>query len=321
MAEGKIARLIALFEERDRAPIDYVLRLTEISKVGTLKVHMHNLRKAGVVNLTVNKGFIERVNSELTAPQAVKEPVNFESARLTPFIVRIVMGAIGMGAVGMSTYYTSIWFGKLLWLPIAILCAATIVLYISFALEASHSMKGFLKWMLRVTALMMMVFSMVSTIAGQYKSDTDKKEAVNEQANAQALSLLQVEERSLEETLASTKQELDDNTVLLGQFGKDDLESKAYKDLFWKSYSLRKIRDDTANKLEKKRSEIRAFTQQTGTTQVVQNTFYTWIASWLPLSPTMLEFWLYLFPALFYDIMAPLGLHIALKREARSDDN
>jgi hypothetical protein len=158
------------------------------------------------------------------------------------------------------------------------------------------------------------VFSIVSTIAGQYRNDLTKQEESSEQAKGQALALLQAEERSLVETIESTKRELDDNTHLLNQFGKDDTESKAYKDIFWKSYSLRKIRDGYVTQLADKRAEIRAYVARTGATQVEQNTFYTWIATLIPLNPTSIEFYLYLIPAVFWDIMAPLGLHIFLKQ-------
>lgn len=187
------------------------------------------------------------------------------------------------------------------------------IFYASFAFQAALIVEK-IKWPFRVTAIIVILFSMISTIGGQHRSDTDKIEALETKKKMETLDLLKAEELQLTESLESTKAELDDNTKSLRQFKKEEMESKEYKNLFWKSYTLREARKKYETELKGKREEIKKYMAKEEITQAekTEDTFYSWLAKFLPFGASFLEFCLYLFPALFFDIISPLGLHVAL---------
>jgi hypothetical protein len=279
--------------------LDEMTRLNQIRKVGGNYYFIHSE--------TVPQVVVKREIEEK------KEPINKQSK----LIIQIAMAAISIVSIGVSAYYTAEWFHNFLPYISSWICALTIVFYGSFAPQAAMILKkGFVKIPLWITAIIVICFSITSTLAGQYRQDTEKNQKVVSETKQEKLTLLKSEEKSISDSLNSTKEEVDLNTKQLGQFSKKEMKSDDYKNLFWKSYTLRELRKKYEQQLTDKRKEISEYMAKEGVTEVKQrNDFYSWVAEVLPFNPSTIEFWLYLFAAMFFDIMAPLGLHIALKRE------
>jgi hypothetical protein len=286
---------------------------------------MHiNLKKVeGLCNEYVKRGILKKVGNEfyfnlISAPsQSFPIQENTPKQEISFDIVRYVMGVIAIIAMVFSSYYTALWLNNFIHIVPAWVCACTIVFYASFSIQAATHNKSRVKYLLRGTAIIAILFSMISTIGGQYRNDSEKKQDNTDQAKISGLDLLKAEEKSLVESMESIKQELDDNARLLSQFKKNELESKEYKNIFWKGYTLRNMREKTGDSLRLKREEIREYTlkENISITKIEGNTFYSWIATFLPFNPSTIEFYLYLFPALFFDVISPLGLYVFLKKK------
>jgi hypothetical protein len=279
--------------------LDEMTRLNQIRKVGGNYYFIHS---ETVPQVIVKKEIEEK-----------KEPDNKQSK----IIVRVVMGAISFVSICVSSYYSAEWFHNFLPYVSSWICALTIVFYGSFAPQAAMILKkGWVKIPLWITALIVICFSIISTLAGQYRQDVEKNQSVIAETKQEKLILLRSEEKSISDSLQSTKEEIDLNTKQLGQFSKKEMKSDDYKNLFWKSYTLRELRKKYEQQLTDKRKEISEYMAKEGVTEVKQrNDFYGWVAEVLPFNPSTIEFWLYLFSAIFWDVLAPLGLHVALKKE------
>lgn len=217
---------------------------------------------------------------------------------------------------GLSIYFTGLWFTKMFSLVIAGSISVSMVVYMVLSPQAVRYVKGIVKAPLWVSFAIALVFSMGSTVAGQYNKLTENVDigATNERV---LLKLLRQEESEL---LASIEVDRDQQrfhqTTLERLSGSAD-ERKENSGYIWternKVNELAEAISTKQERLTVVREDIRKelVRGSTGATEERKD-FYSWLAALLKIEKNMLEFWVAALPAVFIDIIAALSLNIAL---------
>lgn len=272
--------------------------------------------------------------SQKILDQSTKIPRRFEKNQsdILLITIRIVMAVIGMGASWLSMHYTRVWLLEFLPSSLATLLSTIMILFSVASFEALLIFWANRKMLpiviFSIVWIVVLIFSMISTVAGQYNSRISNREEITtertEVAHARmALETYEIEESELMESLTEKRIELRASQTLYAQF--DTLEKRKED---WRFYwNTKKAMDDSTLKIEslqirlgeireKKRRLLKQNLQSAGiieeTEKLVYASFYVWLGEVLKAKPMMVQFWLSIFPALFIDIIAPLALAVSL---------
>ena len=212
-------------------------------------------------------------------------------------IIRVALFVISAGAAIMSIYYSCLWFLERLPFLMALVSAVIMVgygvLFPEVIADIGHKPVSYI---IGFTGIVVILFSMMSTVAGQYN-----QRKVNLEASGASLRLseLRRQEKTLEGSIASLEAQIE-------AISQEESESKLY---------MMRI---TQEKLDANVEALGAVRLQILEEVDIQGKsrqdFYTWAGSVVGSSPDSFEFWMSLFPALFFDIIAPLGLLVALRK-------
>jgi hypothetical protein len=242
-----------------------------------------------------------------------KEELPNNKTEIVVLFMRIVFLIVALGCAFMSIYFTRLLFINNLGEIKASILSSIMVLYLVFAFVGATYLKrlgynGIAKVVI-ITAFIVMSFSMLSTTAGLYNNRT---EHIKENNNGTKTLILQ--------TILDSEKTLDDNLKLLQQDLKDNqkaLENEYTDKLFWKGYRIKKDITIATKELEVKRTEKIGYL--TTNTSIIEETerknFTTMVSRYIiKIDKEKIEFAMDVFPAIFIDILAPLGMYIALGR-------
>lgn len=256
-------------------------------------------------------------------------PVKAPRRDIPTLIVRVAMGVVGVGTSGLSCRYTAIWFAETLSVPLAVLFSALMVLFALAAVQTIVLLARTYRWwaspLIAVLALLWAAttgFSMSSTVIGQYNtrmhSAAEAIEAGAEEGAQVALyESLKTEERELTEALASAVSDREQIQQMLAVFDYERRKSEGryYEDLQWRLSVANRAVAEREERLQALRERLRS-ALTSGVVSTTQRTreirdFYLWAAGLFGVSRDALQFAVSVFPAVFIDIMAPLGISIA----------
>lgn len=268
---------------------------------------------------------------KLPADRAIQEIMTYvgtkkpEKRTIEPSIPRkkvVVMPIqVGLFAVALMTfilsvYFTSLWFTTMFSLPIASIISISMVSYMVLSPQVADRVKGVVKAPLWGTFIIALVFSMGSTVAGQYNQLTSNIDvtAVNERA---LLDSLRAEEAELTTRIEEMREQQafhQQTLQSLSQTAEDRKENSAY---IW---TERNKVDELGNEivqaqeaLSSARERIRAELEAGSTGATVERSdFYSWLAGMVGITRSQMEFWISALPAIFIDIIAALSLNLAL---------
>ena len=233
--------------------------------------------------------------------------------------LRYTLLFIGVGATYLSIYFSYIYLATHLSTFNAFILAVVMVVYgvASFELMTLLWMRlrRFLAGVFAVLWLVVTVFSMASTIAGQYNGNMARV-----QADAVARSGAWEKTKEYEQY----RQEREELQTSLADARAEDKRVEA---LLLQYKSLQQMEDGrrTYNQLRQEKRQI------AGTVQTVLKRlealdkgrpaaardeqrldFYMWVGAVLGIRPDVFQFWLSLFPALFIDLAAPFSIAVFL---------
>ncbi|MFW9871918.1 MAG: hypothetical protein ACFFG0_02375 [Candidatus Thorarchaeota archaeon] len=254
------------------------------------------------------------------------------------YIVQLLMGIVGSGAAIISVYYTTVWLFEFLPWGFALLLSSimvgfsisafeTIILFMSGQVTKSKISKVSITIGFIVLWIIVSAFSIMSTVAGQYNKHVDnlRQEEMKEDHSTNATyTLLKEQKQDLKKSLNEyQKQATNLNNILSGM---SDIESRTKNDALWRNSqyrlnlvnrNIRRIRKNL-NKiiLEEKKIIIeskksRILLVGVSSKKEIPN-FYGWLAIIFKISSDKVQFIMSLFPAIFVDIIAPVGIALAL---------
>lgn len=235
---------------------------------------------------------------------------------INEIIIKVVMGIVSLSAVVISIYYSRFWLLEFLEPVKATLLSCTMIFYAVIAPEGAlfliqnkHYMLG---GVVIFTAVIVLIFSILSTVAGQYNvRSMEIQNTTSVKKNLYQLELLKKQETELVNSVNRLQKDFDLTQKLLSEYKKEDINSKEYTTQFWKNYRIKKDIEKVQDKLDAKREEIINYLDTEETVVEEREDFYTWISELLKVDSKIVEFWLSLFPAVFVDVIAPIGFLIA----------
>jgi hypothetical protein len=234
-------------------------------------------------------------------------------------ILRYVLLFIGVGAVYMSIHYSYLWLVSFLHPARAFLLAFILVAFAVSAFELIvffyQSFKISLVTIFSVLWLIVTVFSMTSTVAGQYNSriaDLDKRYNQDSSIKNEDSKMREYQEQKLEykETLQDLREDSQNIQKLLAYYDspeKIEANRRMYNQLQWKYNKIQRQIEITTKRLEKLRSNKKyKFIKKNAPD------FYVWISDLWGWRPEMVQFFMSVFPAIFIDLISPLSFAVVM---------
>jgi hypothetical protein len=246
-------------------------------------------------------------------------------------VVRVVLLAVSLVAMYISIGYSYTWVVQFLDPLKAVLLSASVVIYVTFAPEGAalmirmKSISGtVLASLLVITAIAALIFSMAMTVIGQYNTMTDliATQAETASAGAKSLSVLDVlraQEKTAAAAVDGIQKEIEIQQKALAALTPGSPEAGAAG---WKLSELQNRLYYARIPLDEARKQILTHIEKDDTIttdQVKRETFYDFAARETGIGRGVIEFILYLIPALFMDIIAPLGMFVALGSGKRKE--
>jgi hypothetical protein len=157
------------------------------------------------------------------------------------------------------------------------------------------------------------VFSMVSTVAGQYNAKinllTDRyKEEVIQRDQDNSRSEFLEQKKEYQDTLQILRKDISYYGSLLSEFNTREAIAKdqiRYNSISW---NYRKIKNEIEI-LSKKLSTLRQSKVKHSIKKSAPD-FYMWVSNLWGWDPEMIQFWMSIFPALFIDLIAPISVAV-----------
>ena len=256
---------------------------------------------------------------------------------LTIKSIRVIMGVIGIGASAISIYYTAIWLFEFLPFFFAILLSTImvgfsistfeiIVLIFSGNILKSKYAKWSVSVIFSVLWIIVSTFSIISTVAGQYNkyvSGLQEQTRNGVSTGIASWGIIQERKRELQMRLSEYREQvLSLNKIISGLSNVEKRQensgiwgetqyrlSKANKEMNKISDELEKVRTEEKKQLEESRQHGVSLTINEGSGLP---DFYGWFAKVVNVHKDRAQFLMSLFPAIFVDIISPIGIAIAL---------
>jgi hypothetical protein len=251
------------------------------------------------------------------------------------WIIQIVMAIIGVGASIISIYYTSIWLIEFLPIVFAVLLSSimtafavsafeTAIIFLSGEITDNKWIKGSAVTGFAVLWVVVTFFSIISTVAGQVNEDFKKKEIVESKVDynkKQQWSILQDEKKDLQVRLQEHREQSKIYTEVLS--GMNTLEKREdNKGIWWDTNNKLRLNQNNMTKilqqLDSVREKERTMLAESKTKELItegnieKTDFYQWLSKVLNIRADRIQFLLVLLPAVFCDLIAPVGIAVTL---------
>lgn len=242
------------------------------------------------------------------------------------FNLSLVAGLLFIATLtfALSVYFTGLWFTSMFNLVIAGAISVSMVSYMVLIPQATHYVKGIVKVPVWGTFVIALIFSMGSTVAGQYNQLTENVDIVetNDRATIQVLraeesellSSIEVDrdqqafhQRTLE-GLSATPEDRMENWQYINT--ERNMVNELGYEIEQKQRRIAKVREQILSELER---------GSTGAT-VERVSFYLWLARIVGMEQSQVEFMVSALPAIFIDIIAALSLNVALQIRRKENE-
>lgn len=240
-------------------------------------------------------------------------------------LVRVVLFLISIISMYISISFSYLWTSQFLEPFKAALLSCAVVAYITFAPEgamilfkgAGFAAKAF-GFIVSVTAVMALIFSMSMILIGQYNLHTDlinkqSQETKTDRKQSALLELARADEKTAAAAVAGLEKDLAQAQNSLTLLSPDD---SGYAAASWRVTDVQNRLYYARDRLTRARIKIEELLK-TGDVDArddaaTRKSFADWISEQTGTGAGTIEFVLYLIPALFCDLLAPLGMLVAL---------
>lgn len=313
--------------------IGYMLQKVDLTK-DELRVYLKNLQDS---NFLIKDQGVLRLNKEEIIDikedkeKLIDKDIDFSKKMIfknysVMEILRWVFLFIGLGAAYMSILYSFKWLVDFMDQFSAFLLSTIVVLFSIASAEMiiyfRQKGKKTLFILFIVLWSVVTIFSMLSTVAGQYNAkihDLSKRfEQISEEEN-------KIDSRHEFDTLrrsfleAKEKLSLDCTRFqkMLSEFDtieKINKEKKSYSSLNWQYNQCKKELSILDGKIE---SNFNKSKNERNSVKSIPPDFFVWLSKIFGLSPALTQFLMAIFPAIFIDLVAPIsfGIFMFLKTE------
>jgi hypothetical protein len=253
----------------------------------------------------------DSIEADLYLPK-IAMPKRFQNKLESFTILRWVMLLVGIISAGLLIYYISIYAKENLTTTLAYIRSIVIVTFSFTSFQAIiillKQVKSFIGYigiiLLFMFWLMVVTFSMISTIAGQFQLFSGKQDIIT------------ISSTEYNDTIAREKELVNNRNILLNQINpylkilNTELDDKQLSDVQYRitiyNKAVQKI-DDELKVIRDKKVKL-----SDGKQIEQNNNFYSWLSGILKISSNSLQLFLYILPALFLDLIGPISFSIFL---------
>lgn len=274
-----------------------------------------------------------------TKPAPARKPRAEASTYGMPiYIVQGVMSIIGIGAAVISVYYTTIWLLEFLPAAFALLLSSimigfsiasfeTVILFMSGEVTRSRWVKVSIATGFILLWIVVSFFSIMSTVAGQYNKHVsnlrDQAKAGISTGRAQ-WGILQEQKGELQKRLSDYQKQVTTLTNIMDGMGSVEARKNnagVWAENQWRLQKANEQMSRIASDLDKVREQERAQIEESRKSGVLLSLagdlkqvpdFYGWMSTIVKVDRDKVQFWLALFPAVFCDVMGPIGIAMGL---------
>jgi hypothetical protein len=259
------------------------------------------------------KDYIEAITEENKHDSIEAYPIkNKVESKLDQFtILRWVMLSIGIISAGLLIYYISIYAKENLSNTLAYIRSIVIVTFSFTSFQAIiilfRQVKNIIGYigivLLCIFWLLVVTFSMLSTIAGQFQLFSGKQDVIT------------ISSTEYNDTIIREKELLNNRNIILNQINPylKQLSTVDDKQLADVQYRIT-LYNRAIQKIDDELKIIRDKKVQLSNSKVIEqnNSFYSWLSGILKISSNSLQLFLYILPALFLDLIGPISFSIFL---------
>lgn len=306
----KIYQEILVYKRKNNTfpSFNYLEKLFNLTRQDLIK-HLKELEKEGYLLKQHNKYVVKEKNKK-------ENNINFI------FIFKVFILIIGIISTFMSIYYTYIWFLVFLNPVFSILLSISMVGFSVISFESIllfyNRRNYFLIVFFSFLWLVVIIFSMTSTLAGQYNKILENQSKNVDLNNDSLIMIIENIDYQITELQTEKNNKRVERGKLMEFLGNiKDFEDQNYKDLNYRIYlknnDLKSIDEKLTILNNKKIKLLEENKIDFGKKQELD--FYQWLSNILKVEKFVLQFFLSLFPALFIDIISSIsfGLIMFLK--------
>ena len=266
-------------------------------------------------------GYADTPKKEIIMP--VKKTFNVSKIIDPYLLIRGIGLMISTACIVASIYFTNRFYVTGLGPNMARIISSAMVAFISFAftgITLISKKRWFIRLMLRVTAIITMLFSMFTTCFSQYEDQGARILEQKSQTIDLQLSTLQDQIKTYSETAEQYKQEIIEIRNNVQELPEKDriMTNPTYNTLFWQNYRVTENQKKNNIELANARDKLQKYLEDNPNAKETVNrkNIYEVISGFVRIfKPYEVEFIIDIFLALFIDIIAPFGMYIAFVRK------
>jgi len=254
-------------------------------------------------------------------PIKTKSKINLDKIKI--MLLKFGMGIIGIIASILSVYFTFLWFHTIMNFILSFLLSICMVGFSIISFESillfKQNKQFLLIFIFSLLWIIVVTFSMSSTLAGQLQLEFKqiKKESESNLIDNNNILLYQDYEKQISDyniDIKGKRIEVDKLRSFLDTLNYDvTSDRKRYNTINWRINEKDKDIKNLKNKIEliqKKKEKL--LKNDVKISVKKQVTFFEWLQLLFGVKSNVFKFILYLFPALFIDIISPLSLAVML---------
>ncbi len=247
---------------------------------------------------------------------------------LTLIVIRVVMAIIGLISIGLSIYFTQFWFREFFTPFLSIMLSLSLVSFSVIAFEVTiifwKKHQHILVILFGLMWGMVLIFSMMSTLAAQFNtwSIKEKQASSGKIQNANQKLIFNEYDKEKQEVLLRISEErieLHVNQNILQQFNTLEKRKQDWK-FYWSTKQFINESQIEIDRLEQLLKEVRnksqMFLESNQEISIIEKeqvfSFYIWISQMVKVDSAYIRFWLFIIPAVAIDILAAVGIALAL---------
>ena len=326
--------IINYYREHYEFPkLDHVAETASMTRAELTPI-LRSLEKDVFINRIHNQYYLTTETKKLIKKNhAIYKLSNISTlinAKLNVYVIRLIKTIailVGIGCSYMSIFYTSEFLKESLSIGNALFLSLLMGVFSVVAFECVLIFRQRKKKGLSVTFILLWIiilfFSMGSTIAGQYNQRMAKIIHVTENTDNSIhlkYSRLITQENELISKIEVHNKELEPIQKILNGFNNETRVSQY--EIWWNTdeqkkeieNKIKQAEDDLKNIREKIDSFLSSNKNSTEVSRekIVKKDFYTWVSGIFGYDPSLFQFIISVFPAVFIDIMAAVALALGL---------
>ena len=279
-----------------------------IDKISKLEKNLGRLPRPDEIKSLLDINYEE-------ASKLIKEYIqNKKKPKLKKFNLLVVLFLfISLVSFLLSLYFTGLWFNDYFIKPIAYGLSLTMVLYMVIAPQVFGKIKE-ADLFVKITFLLALIFSMGSTIAGQYNKATIQNNIKTN--DTYIIDTYKANEQEIIKKIELLESEKEPHQKLLDQFS-SDIELRTEK---WGAYITEKEAVENLNiQIKEKENDLKNIREkiileiQEGNKFQEREDFFSFIAKLTGNDRSIIELIISILPAIFLDLISPLSAYIATR--------